>query len=534
MEGRAQCISVLEFLDESSLLHVLSFLPPRDILACKELNRYCKDFYDRHEEEIWGLCLSRYFGISKYETLVHLGRRFGVGGDRVGRNLTMRFHEICSRYGSIGYRMIRAWSSTYESVERYAKPVADTLLVPETAQGLKRFSGMFNVAFRCPMPMELECLYRVCGGQRHGDEPEDAPFESDSKRQRMRIRIDIPSLPEFDESSQDAFQGIFPGMQVYHDAYSLSMLPLSGAMPLSMLSMGRHGSRPKYMMAMNLSGSRYKDMFFDITSGQIQFDPRPGMPDGIDGVARDRRIFAPDKPRPAWYVSSKDQMRRVEVNYPHYEDIVSSMGYDVHPVAPLVHWMECYARELEMQHIQYHPVPGVGACMLWRFPLKGPECRECLTGSIEVKSSCVLAPHAIQCPSHELVWAYSIQMRLLSVGEQRERGVDPSDVLDVIQLRGRYWKITSANGVQEVQGGGVVGQYPVLREGGVAFEYQSYVSLRTMEHYANHDVPVEGRMEGYFTFANILARDQRPSAITEAPIRATCPTMHLTFPDIVM
>ncbi|KAI8108747.1 hypothetical protein M9435_005164 [Picochlorum sp. BPE23] len=474
MEEHDESISVLELLDDSSFLHVLSFLPPRDICTCKQLNRYSKDFYDRHEEEIWGLCLSRYFGIEKHKTLVHLGRRFGVGGDRVGRNLGMRFHEICCKYGSIGYRMIRAWSSIYESVEQYAKPVADTLLVPETAQGLRQFSDMFRSGFRRPMPMELECLYRVCGGQRHGDEPMDPPLESDSKR--LRIRMDIPPLPDFDDSSEDAFQ----------------------------------------------------------ESGQIQFDPRPGMPDGIDGVARDRRIFAPDKPRPAWYVSSKDEMRRVELNYPHYEDIVSSMGYDIHPVPPLVHWMECYARELEMQHIQYHPVPGDGVCMLWRFPLKGPECRECVTGSIEVKSSCVLAPHAIQCPSNELVWAYSIQMRLLSVEEQRERGVDPSEILTVIQLRGRYWNISSANGVQEVQGGGVVGQYPVLREGGVAFEYQSYVSLRTTEHYANHDVPVEGRMEGHFTFANKLGRDQRPSAPVEAPIRAICPTMHLTFPDIVM
>ena len=512
--------SALELLDNSSLLHVLSFLPPRDICSCQRLNRYFRDFCNRYEQEIWFSCQCRYFGIERRESVSVLGRRFGVRG---GRDLCMRFHQICDEYGSVGYRMIRAWCRIYESVERWAKPVAETLVVPLTAEEVERCSETFDMIFKRPFPMELKCLYRVCGGQRHGDcteeeeeEDSDGVFESDRE--------------------DGAFQGIFPGMKVYHDQYSLSMLPLTEAVRHTLHSRGRNldGVLRKFVLAEDLCGSGCMEIIFDYDSGQIQFDSKPRMLLGIDGVGRNRRIIAPDGPRPAWYVSGEDQMRQIEVNYPHYEDIVSSMGYAVHPVVPLVHWLECYARELEMQHIQYHHVQEVGARMLWRFPLKGPECRECVTRGIVIKSSCVLAPHVIHYPATALVWAYSIQMRLLRVEEQREQGIESWDTLDAVRLKGRCWKIISANGVQEVQGEGVVGNYPVLRQGGCTFEYQSYVSVNTAEHYTNKDVPVDGRMEGYFTFARLSTRDESLHAAAEAPIRAICPTMHLTLPDIII
>ncbi len=50
---------------------------------------------------------------------------------------------------------------------------------------------------------------------------------------------------------------------------------------------------------------------------------------------------------------------------------------------------------------------------------------------------------------------------------------------ETVQLRGRYWHITDANGkVHEVRGAGVVGEQPVLRPR-EAFEYTSGTPLET-------------------------------------------------------
>jgi ApaG protein len=50
---------------------------------------------------------------------------------------------------------------------------------------------------------------------------------------------------------------------------------------------------------------------------------------------------------------------------------------------------------------------------------------------------------------------------------------------ETAQLISREWTITNAEGeVAKVQGGGVVGEYPVLPPGG-EFEYTSYCPLRT-------------------------------------------------------
>lgn len=61
------------------------------------------------------------------------------------------------------------------------------------------------------------------------------------------------------------------------------------------------------------------------------------------------------------------------------------------------------------------------------------------------------------------VWAYHISIE--NKGAQ------------TFQLLSRYWKITDAMGrIQEVRGGGVVGEQPILKPGDV-FEYTSSVRL---------------------------------------------------------
>ncbi len=62
-------------------------------------------------------------------------------------------------------------------------------------------------------------------------------------------------------------------------------------------------------------------------------------------------------------------------------------------------------------------------------------------------------------------WAYTIEVANLGN--------------ETVQLKGRHWMITDANGhVEEVHGAGVVGEEPVLPPGG-RFEYTSGVPLTT-------------------------------------------------------
>uniref|UniRef100_A0A4W3HG52 F-box only protein 3-like n=1 Tax=Callorhinchus milii TaxID=7868 RepID=A0A4W3HG52_CALMI len=80
------------------------------------------------------------------------------------------------------------------------------------------------------------------------------------------------------------------------------------------------------------------------------------------------------------------------------------------------------------------------------------------------------------------------------------------------QLDSRYWKITNANGnVEEVQGPGVVGEFPVMRPGNV-HEYTSCTTFTTPSGY----------MEGYYTFHRLSSKKD----IFSVPI----PRFHMRCP----
>ena len=66
-----------------------------------------------------------------------------------------------------------------------------------------------------------------------------------------------------------------------------------------------------------------------------------------------------------------------------------------------------------------------------------------------------------------------------------------------LQLLRRHWYIIdSIHGLSEVEGEGVVGQKPILNPGD-GYQYSSWCPL-------NSEI---GRMEGYFTFANLHTQE---------------------------
>ena len=65
------------------------------------------------------------------------------------------------------------------------------------------------------------------------------------------------------------------------------------------------------------------------------------------------------------------------------------------------------------------------------------------------------------------LWFFAYRIRIANEGDE------------VVQLIGRHWVITDANGeVEEVTGPGVVGEQPILAPG-EAFEYSSFCPLPT-------------------------------------------------------
>jgi uncharacterized protein affecting Mg2+/Co2+ transport len=517
-------------LDEATLLTVLSFLPPKDLLNLRYVDRFFKTFVDANEDVIWTAALSRWYGVSR--TRVRQGccpPLADIQDPCPARALCTIYHRICHRYGSIGYRMIRVWNRIYAWCYDAAPEIFETLLPGVSLERIDQCDALVRQSTKgsIGLPLDLAALYSLCGGQSYGRllTPADDPFDILLMRSQGMDQVEELTY-EFDRVSGDVtLRGIFGGMKVYHDEFTLTLLPFDTMIYFTILS---RMSRTRFLIAMNLYGVRYKHAYFDPNTEQLQLDPKPGMPQGIAGVGHDRRLYAPDKSLPPWYVSEKDQMKHVKAHNPEFEIWCAEMGYDVNSPTALCHWFESYAQELESDNFQYRYIQDLGK-IVWKFPMKEPECGECITHGISVKASCVFCPHAVQSPSRTLIWAYNIQFRLLSAEEQRQAHRSlAEEIVEEVQLQGRYWKITSANGVDEIQGDGVIGQYPILTAGGPTYEYQSYTSVPTEEKYAHQNVSVEGFMEGYFTFSNRTINDPALKSI-----RAACPRMKLTFPDII-
>jgi F-box protein 3 len=87
------------------------------------------------------------------------------------------------------------------------------------------------------------------------------------------------------------------------------------------------------------------------------------------------------------------------------------------------------------------------------FPVSGPLITRCVTRGVVVCGAC------IYMPEHPQGWTYSLTFEL--EGTPEERG------FETCQLSTRQWEIEDSQGrVEQVQGEGVIGFFPILRDGG--------------------------------------------------------------------
>jgi ApaG protein len=87
------------------------------------------------------------------------------------------------------------------------------------------------------------------------------------------------------------------------------------------------------------------------------------------------------------------------------------------------------------------------------------------TRGVRISVTPIFLDHQSDPENDDYVWAYSVTIE--------------NAAAETVQLTARYWQITDRNGItQVVQGPGVVGEQPILREGDV-FNYTSGCPLTT-------------------------------------------------------
>ncbi|GBG67597.1 hypothetical protein CBR_g726 [Chara braunii] len=154
----------------------------------------------------------------------------------------------------------------------------------------------------------------------------------------------------------------------------------------------------------------------------------------------------------------------------------------------LLRWLEEYVRRLQSGMYAVRREPNSPCKSIGLFPQTGPNYSVEVTNGVQVRCSSVFVPELSSMGGHPNYWfAYSVCMRLLPHdGRQGSARRFKS-----CQLRARHWIMQDETEAlpQEVRGDAVIGQYPVLHEGGEEFVYQSCTNLRGRR----------GWMEGDFT-----------------------------------
>ena len=182
-------------------------------------------------------------------------------------------------------------------------------------------------------------------------------------------------------------------------------------------------------------------------------------------------------------------------------------------------WLEEYSRRLTLGEYKVGSLsselgsfPGITL-----FPCLPPRASRAVTRGLEVFASSVWSPS-------DQVFIYSICIKLLRPGDD---GYDPNRNFETCQLVSRHWKLTIEGRPEVVDGYGLKGKYPLLREGSYrddwgpsatkvapgkdeqgAFSYQSMVQDNC-----------EGYMQGYLTFVpgSIAEPTGNPFDIVIAP-----------------
>lgn len=399
--------------------------------------------------------------------------------ERTFRHVCIRCHKICVRYGTIGLRMLRAWSKIRGWLRINAPDIAGTLLPGVLEEELDEFTSQTMY----PMPMTLRALYAVVNGQNTMDTIGFYTGEDEEFRRRSY------------------YHGVLGGMQMYDYISCLHMIPLHH---LYCHAVPCDPSESKRELAFNVftSSTCHKTLQYvsqqNTTGkpiGSLKFTNQDET--GIIAVSDD----ALDK-IPEWL-----------------SEAAKSTGYFWSENDSLVVFLERYSDH--MLNGQFN-ITKINDAVPWSvginiFPSKPPLYREEITEAIRVGVSTILVP--FHSRMNESLFAYKVRLSLLSLEEQKEQGIHPP-ILSV-QLMSRHWIIRDSFGAvtADIEGEGVIGLFPILKPTDAeVFSYQSCTQSDSMG----------SSMVGEFVF--VEGSKKSPGRRT---IVAKCPSFELKAPDVI-
>ncbi len=132
----------------------------------------------------------------------------------------------------------------------------------------------------------------------------------------------------------------------------------------------------------------------------------------------------------------------------------------------ILRWFENHADNLKKYSVGALAAGTFDSILRYPSLNDSTNCSRAVTRGVEVVASSTYVKELGD------LFVYSIRMRLLKP-EDGEDYMSPEERgFDTCQLVSRYWRITQGGRVEEVRGEGVVGYYPLLREG----DYQAFYS----------------------------------------------------------
>lgn len=456
-------------LSSECLVMVFAHLPPVTLARCMLVNRQWRDVLTR-EDDLWRLQCKAIYSLDctvgpELEELPTFRATCG------------RWHPFCLRYGPLGLRSLRAWAQIQSWLERNAPEIAASLRPGASEAALREAELQLGVT----LPSALRALYSIHDGQSL-----EFDRQIDGRRPTMG-----PSV----------FHGLFGGYSFYSHLVSVRMLPLHRVVTWTLHQRDKQGLPPGDPGILFAAGFNFNKLLY------VRADTGGVVISHVPAVLDVRAV-----PSTAW---SEDLASRAGYSFTFRKTCLDADADGV------LQWFEAYAESLTagcfaIEDI-YPEVPySRGICLFPRIPEFAT-----VTRSIKVTASPLFIPELSQLDRNAVdvlyFFAYSIRFSL-TAQDLGDQGSEPP--FSSVQLLDRRWLIRNAAGLveSEVQGEGVVGQYPILVHGGPEFAYQS----------CTHQREPEGSMEGEFTFVEGTSAAPGPRQV-----KAVCPKLQLQVPPIV-
>ena len=188
------------------------------------------------------------------------------------------------------------------------------------------------------------------------------------------------------------------------------------------------------------------------------------------------------------YIKSDQSVRFCATPITKKGSVVSSVNggqqevNQLHPYDSVLRWFEEHARRLHGGLYSVGPLSSSHHSQTSLSILQYPSaadtvhCSRAVTRGVEVLASSIFVP-GFTLSRDGGIFLFSIRMRLLTKEDGEDYMPPNQRAFDTCQLVSRHWKVTAKRGqssdpvVEEVRGEGVVGEYPLLSEGGFKTYY---------------------------------------------------------------